>query len=89
MADRDGAAFVLEDVDDEFPRLEKIWADQGYTGELADDISDQYQITLEVVGNPANQKGFVVVPRRWVVERTCAWLGKYRRLSKDYERRVE
>ncbi len=89
IADRDGAAFVLEDADDEFPRLEKVWADQGYNGDLADEVYDHYQITLEVVSNPANQKGFVVVPRRWVVERTFAWLSKYRRLSKDYEHRVE
>ncbi len=89
MPDRDGAAFVLEDVHATFPRLEKIWADQGYNGGLSDEIYERDHIVLEVVGKPAGQKGFVVVPRRWVVERTFAWLSKYRRLSKDYEHRVE
>ena len=67
-------------------RLVKIWVDEGYQGnQVAQAIQDELQIDLEIVPKPTGQKGFVLVPRRWVVERTFAWLGRYRRLSKDYE----
>ena len=89
IPDRDGARFVLDDADERFPRLEKIWVDQAYTGSLAKDIYEEYHILLEIVEKPADRKGFTVVPRRWVVERTFAWLGRNRRLSKDYEHRPE
>ena len=89
LPDRDGAVFVLEAADDTFPRLEKLWIDQAYTGDVADELYEKYAIILEIVAKPAAQQGFVVVPRRWVVERTLAWLGRYRRLSKDYEQRPE
>lgn len=89
MPDRDGATFVLEDADRAFPRLEKIWVDQAYNGDLAATMAEQYQIILEIVAKPSDQPGFVVVPRRWVVERTFAWLGRARRLTKDYEHRPE
>jgi len=89
IADRDGAYYVLEAVPQVCPTLQKIWADQGYTGELVTDVQEQYGITLEVVAKLADQHGFIVLPRRWVVERTFAWLGRYRRLSKDYEHRTE
>ncbi len=89
LPDRDGAVFVLEDADDTLPRLEKLWVDQAYNGDLANDMYEKYNIILEIVAKPSEQQGFVVVPRRWVVERTLAWLGRYRRLSKDYEHRPE
>jgi putative transposase len=89
MQERDGAYFVLEDVEHTFPHVEKIWADQAYTGDLLEDVRQQYGITLEIVKKLADQEGLVVLPRRWVVERTFAWLCRYRRLSKDYEHRVE
>jgi putative transposase len=89
MPDRDGATFVLEDADARFPRLQTIWVDQAYNGDLANEIYERYTVVLEIVAKPADQKGFIVVPRRWVVERTFAWLGRYRRLSKDYEHRPE
>ncbi len=89
IADRDGAYFVLDDVAQHWPELQKIWADQGYTGDLVVDVQEQYGITLEVVAKLTDQQGFVVLPRRWVVERTFAWLCRYRRLSKDYEQRTE
>lgn len=89
LQERDGAYFVLEDVDRAFPQVEKIWADQAYTGDLVEDVRHAYGITLEIVKKLVDQDGFVVLPRRWVVERTFAWLCRYRRLSKDYEHRTE
>jgi putative transposase len=89
IQDRDGAYFVFEDIDVMHPRRAKIWADQAYTGELDEYLWKTYQIILESVEKNPNQTGFVVLARRWVVERTLAWLGRYRRLSKDYEHREE
>jgi putative transposase len=89
IADREGAYFVLEDVSHVYPTLHKLWADQGYTGELVTEVQQSEGITLEIVAKIEGQRGFVVLPRRWVVERTFAWLGRYRRLSKDYEQRTE
>ncbi len=89
IQDRDGADFVFEDIKDEYPHLSKVWADQGYTGDLGDSLRTEYKIDLEIVEKPAEQKGFVLLPRRWVVERSLAWLNRYRRLSKDYECRYE
>jgi putative transposase len=89
IQDRDGADFVFEDIKDEYPLLSKVWADQGYTGDLGDSLRREYKIDLDIVEKPADQKGFVLLPRRWVVERSLAWLNRYRRLSKDYENRVE
>jgi putative transposase len=88
-ADRDGAYYVFEDIKEAHPKLEKVWADQAYTGDLAADLLEKYNIILEIVEKVPGQQGFVVLPRRWVVERSFAWLGWYRRLSKDYEHRVE
>lgn len=67
-------------------RLLKLWADHNYQGEWEAELYNQWHITLEIVKAEAGQQGFAVQPRRWVVERTFAWLGKYRRLSKDFER---
>jgi len=89
IQDRDGADYVFEDIKDEYPELAKVWADQGYTGDLGDYLRDTYTIDLEIVEKAPEQQGFVVLPRRWVVERSLAWLSRYRRLSKDYEHRVE
>jgi len=67
-------------------RLLKLWADKTYQGEFAQWLAERYGITLEIVTAPPDQVGFAVQPRRWVIERTFAWLGQFRRLSKDYER---
>jgi putative transposase len=73
------------------PRLEKVWADGKYHNhKLYAWVKDQQsRITLEVVSRPVGAKGFVLLHRRWVVERTNAWNGRSRRLSKDYERRLD
>lgn len=67
------------------PRLQKIWADDAYTGRFVELAQTHYQIEVEITHPPAGLKGFQVVPRRWVVERTFAWLNLYRRLYKDVE----
>jgi putative transposase len=85
VQDRDGAKLVLEKVKDKLPRLALIWADGGYAGQLIAWVKTTCNWVLEIVKRSDDMKGFVVLPRRWVVERTFAWLGKYRRLSKDYE----
>jgi putative transposase len=85
--DRDGASALLSKVERQIAlRLLKVWVDSAYQGDLETRFHEQWGIQLEVVVRLAEQKGFAVQPRRWVVERTFAWLGKYRRLSKDYER---
>jgi putative transposase len=83
--DRDGARWVFRAIDQRWTTLQKIWADHAYNGDLAAWLRAAYGIDLEVVEHAPDQKGFAVLPRRWVVERTIAWLGRNRRLSKDYE----
>jgi transposase len=88
--DRDGARWVLRRAHHYWPSVQHVWADQGYTGaDLADALRQAYGLRLEIVRHAEDQVGFVVLPRRWVVERTHAWLGRRRRLSKEYEREVE
>ena len=90
IQDRDGAKKLFERLWGRFPRLELIWADAAYGGELVEWVKTFFGWILEIVKRPKEQKGyFVVLPRRWVVERTLGWLGRYRRLSKDYEERPE
>jgi putative transposase len=86
--DRDGAKLVLENLRHRFTRLRVIWADGGYAGKLIDwvrAVRSRNRLRLEIVKRSDETTGFVVLPRRWVVERTFAWLGLHRRLSKDYE----
>jgi putative transposase len=85
IQDRDGAKFVLEDLAERFPRLRKVWADGGYAGQLVEKAKDWGKWALEIVKRSDKAKGFELLPHRWIVERTFAWLGRYRRLSKDYE----
>ena len=66
-----------------------VWADQGYTGEQAQQDAQSQGIELKVVRLPEAKKGFVLLPRRWVVERSFAWMARFRRLSRDFERLPE
>jgi putative transposase len=66
-------------------RLELIWVDGKYAGKLEEFVTKTYGITLQVVKRAKDAVGFVVLPRRWVIERTFGWFGRYRRLSRDYE----
>jgi putative transposase len=87
IQDYHGAKLVLLKLIETVSTLKKIWADGIYKkGGLVDWVRETIDIALDVVERPPDQVGFQVLPRRWVVERTFAWLGRYRRLSKDYER---
>jgi transposase len=100
VSDRDGAKQVLAKITTTYPRLERIWADMGYQGALVEWVRTELGCVLDVVRRPptrewvradapvaapAGRADFTVLPRRWVVERTFAWIGRNRRLSKDYE----
>jgi putative transposase len=102
LQDRDGARLVLAGLQHAFPRLQHLWADQTYTGDLLEWIKTHLGWTVEIVER-SPRRGFMVnadglltrvtlpatfepLPRRWVVERTLAWTSRYRRMSKDYER---
>ncbi len=88
LQDSHGAKLVLAKLKGCFPRLRLIWADGAYG--MYDNMLMKWLAVfagwvLEIVKRPTDAKGFVLLPRRWVVERTFAWLSKFRRLSKDYE----
>jgi putative transposase len=97
MADRDGAKLLLEPISGMFSRLSHCWVDMGYRGEIIDWIKQKLGWTVDVVKRPSKwgrypidvepppMPTFTVLPRRWVVERTFAWIGRNRRMSKDYE----
>ena len=89
LPERDGARRVLEKmhrVREWFTRLCVIWVDGGYSGEdFMKEIMDRFRWVIEVIKRPDNIKGFVLLPKRWVVERTFGWFNFCRRLSKDYE----
>lgn len=97
IPDHIGARMLLEGLAEQYPELEHLWADAGYRGTLAAWAKETLGIDIEITGPP--RKGgyvapggeatprptFAIVPRRWVVERTFAWLGRYRRFARDYE----
>jgi transposase len=86
IQDRDGAVDVLAVVRQRFPWLRHIFADGGYAGDkLGNALVVMGKWTIEVIKRSDTAKGFEVLPRRWVVERTFAWLGRCRRLAKDWE----
>jgi putative transposase len=85
IQDRDGAKLVFSKIRDSFPKLFLIWADAGYAGQLVHWVQHFIGCVLSIIKRSDDTKGFEILPRRWVVERTLAWLGRYRRLSKDYE----
>ena len=86
IQDRDGAKLLLKGIKGSGKKLRKIWVDGGYRGVLIEWAKSKCNILLEVVLRSEEAKGFVLLPRRWVVERTFAWLNNNRRLAKDYER---
>ena len=89
IQDRDGAKLVLSKLLGLFPRLKLVWADSAYAGQLVDWAYAMGGWMIEVVKRAPHSHSFEVLPRRWVVERTLGWLGRNRRLSKDYEELTE
>jgi putative transposase len=90
IQDRDGAPDVLKAIRRRFPWLRHIFADGGYAGaKLRQAMRGHGDWTIEIVKRSDQAKGFVVLPKRWVVERTFAWLGRCRRLAKDWEKSLE
>ena len=86
MQDRDGAALVLDRIRTRFPWLELIWADTAYNAwQVNAVVASHPGLSIEIVRRSDDLKGFVVLPRRWVVERTFSWFGRNRRLAKDFE----
>jgi transposase len=87
VQDRDGGLMVLSTMFGQFPFLEKLFADSAYAGPLFHDglASVMPGLVTEIVRRSDRAKGFVVVHKRWIVERTIGWLGRYRRLAKDWE----
>lgn len=86
MQDRDGAALVLDRIRARFPWLELVWADAGYDAwQVKAAVAKLPVLQMEIVRRSDDHKGFKVQPRRWVVERTFSWIGRNRRLAKDYE----
>lgn len=90
IQDQDGARLVLEQLAGRFGRLKVVFADSAYgRSGLPTWVQSTFGWILQTVLRPVGVRGFVVLPKRWIVERTFGWLGRYRRHSKDYERTTE
>ena len=90
VQDRDGAPAVLKADRFRFPWLRHVFADGGYAGDkLRRALNGGGEWVIEIIRRSDRAKGFKVLPRRWVVERTFAWLGRCRRLAKDWETTIE
>lgn len=92
VQDRAGGRRVLEQAVGRFPLLGKVWVDGGYANQVDSSLLDwagQRGVDVEVVRRDPGQRGFQVLPRRWVAERSFAWMGRCRRLTRDYERKPE
>ena len=87
--ERDGGEEVLVEIKGLYHRFKRLWADGGFSGEDFAQTARRLGREVEVVKRSDDMKGFMVLPKRWIVERTFAWLGRYRRLSKDYETKPE
>jgi len=89
VPDRDEGLPLLARLAQMCPTVSKVWADGGYAGALVAIVAATLHLVLEIVKRPAGARGLVVLPRRWVVERTLAWITRRRQLARDYERRPE
>ena len=84
VQDRDGAVQLIEQTKTILSRLRLIWADSAYAGAFVGWCQSAIRVTVEIVRRK-EKKAFVVQPKRWIVERTFAWISRFRRLAKDYE----
>jgi transposase len=89
VTDREAGRELLGRARARYFRLARVWADGGYTGPLVDLVATLWRIALTVVKRSDDTSGFVVLPKRWLVERTFGWLMRSRRLARDYERRTD
>jgi putative transposase len=89
IQDRDGLGLVCARIRGRFPWLRLLFADAGYQGEVAGCAAARQGLRLAIVRRPVGTEGFHLLPRRWVIERTFAWLGRNRRLARDFERLIE
>jgi transposase len=89
VQDRDGGILLLSSLFGQFPFLQKLFADKAYTGPIFKDgaANAMPNLAIEIVTRADHAKGFMVEPMRWIVERTIGWLGRCRRLAKDWENR--
>jgi transposase len=85
VTDREAARIMLPRLRARFRELSLVWADGGYTGRLVDWAKEKLQLTLQIVKRSDDMTGFVVLPRRWLVERSLGWLMRSRRLVRDFE----
>lgn len=86
QVDTTAAAPVFQEAIGRYPTIQAFSGDAGYRGTAEDFVRDQLKLTLHIAQKPIAQKGqFIVIPKRWIVERTFAWLGHVRRLAKDFE----
>ena len=88
-SDAEGGAWLLFERASHLASLLLVWADQAYRGDLVDDARELLDLELVIVERPPEARGFTLLPRRWVVERSLGWVSRNRRLSKDYEKLPE
>ncbi len=89
ISESEGGIWLVNEYSDVLSSLETLRVDQGYKQMFVEWVSHYLSCSVEIVEKPADQVGFAVMPKRWVVERTFAWLGRYRQLSKEYDRHAE
>lgn len=90
IQDCHGAVPLLNLLRKRFPKLKDVLADRVYRGDqLKNAVAASGQWNIQIIERPAGVKGFLLLPKRWIVERTFAWLGRCRRLAKDFERTIE
>ena len=88
VQDRDGAVPVIREAHREYPTLAKVWVDGAYNGAPIDKLRSETSIDIEMVKRSDDVKGFAVIRKRWIGERSNGWYGKFRILSKEYERTI-